>query len=78
MINGTAAAAPSALRLMVAGRLRIGLSIALASLHSPIARTSLERALTLRVLAPNRKNKSGYLPISAFLVGDQGLEPWTP
>ena len=31
MINGTAAAAPSALRLMIAGRLRIGLSIALAS-----------------------------------------------
>jgi hypothetical protein len=31
MINGTAASAPSALRLMIAGRLRIGLSIALAS-----------------------------------------------
>ena len=31
MINGTAAAAPSALCLMIAGRLRIGLSIALAS-----------------------------------------------
>ena len=32
MINGTAAAAPSALHLMVAGRLRIGLSMTPASL----------------------------------------------
>jgi hypothetical protein len=32
MINGTAAAAPSALCLMIAGRLRIGLSMTLPSL----------------------------------------------
>ena len=32
MINGTAAAAPSALRLMIAGRLRIGLSMTLPAL----------------------------------------------
>ena len=57
MINGTAAAALSALRLMIAGCLRIGLSIALASSKDAI----------LLKYTPNRRFVSGKIVSHPFL-----------
>jgi hypothetical protein len=50
MINGTAAAAPSALRLMIAGRLCIGLSIALASSMTRQSRGQISNGLEYDII----------------------------
>ena len=78
MINGTAADALSALRLMIAGRLRVGLSMTLPSLaRGNCQDKSRTGSSPFRGSRPNRrKTKQTPVDVCFVLVDDQGLELW--